>query len=104
MSRTGWKVHYIIRESSGCNLVIQSVRDSVQFWFQELIRSGEFDECMELLEIQTNDRGRVVQERVTYSYSKLVGHVMEHPKQLATAKPTVEVATVGEGVYSTSLL
>jgi hypothetical protein len=102
MSRVGWKVHYLIREASGCNLVIQPVRDSAHYWFQALIKSGEFDECMELLEIQTNDRGRVVQERVTHSYSKLVGHVIEHT--VRAAKPTVEVVCLAEEFYSTSLL
>jgi hypothetical protein len=96
MSRAGWKVHYIIREASGCNLVIQPVRDSAHVWFQRLIQSGEFDDCIELMELHTNDRGRVVQERVTHSYSKMVGHVIEH-----TARPRVFLE---DEIQSTSLL
>jgi hypothetical protein len=105
MSRAGWKVHYLIREASGCNLVIQPVRDSAYYWFHALIKSGEFNDCMELIEILTNDRGRVVQERVTHSYSKIVGHVIEHTARPAvTAKPTVEVVCLAEEFCSTSLL
>lgn len=101
MSRAGWKVHYLIREASGCNLVIQPVRDSVWYWFHALIKSGEFEECMELLEIVTNERGRVVRERVTHSYSKLVGHVTEHPTHISTAKPTIVTVEVTDNFYAT---
>jgi len=107
-SQAGWKVHYVIREISGCNLVIQGVRDSAHYWFHALIKSGEFDECIELLEIVTNDRGRVVHERVTHSYSKLVGHVITHvavpvPVQ-QTPKPTLELVQIEQEFYSSSLL
>jgi hypothetical protein len=105
MSRTGWKVHYLIREASGRNLVIQPVRDSAWYWFQAFIRSGEFDECIELFEIHTNERGRVVQERVTHSYSKLSGQIVEHVLHPITVKPTiVTVEIMAEEFYSTSLL
>ncbi len=105
-SRAGWKIHYLIREISGCNLVVQGVRDSAHYWFHALIKSGEFDECIELLEIVTNDRGRVVHERVTHSYSKLVGHIITHTTrpQIQAAKPTVEVVSLTEEFYSSSLL
>lgn len=107
-SRAGWKVHYVIREISGCNLVIQSVKDSAHYWFHALIKSGEFDKCIELLEIVTNDRGRVVHERVTHSYSKLVGRVITHVTAPApvqqTPKPTLELIQIEQEFYSSSLL
>jgi hypothetical protein len=96
MSRAGWKTYYIIREATGNNLVIQPVRDSATAWFQKLIRDRDFDDCIELFEIITDDRGRVVQEFVSHSYSKHVGHVVEH-----TVRPRVSLA---EGVESKSLL
>jgi hypothetical protein len=93
----GWKTHYIIREASGCNLVIQLVRDSAHAWFRKLVVDRDFDDCIELLEIVTNDRGRVVQERVTHSYSKMVGHIVEH-----TVRPSVYVPQ--DEVHSVSLI
>jgi hypothetical protein len=91
----GWKVHYIIREASGCNLVIQLVRDAAHAGFRKLIADRDFEDCIELLEIMTNNHGRVVQERVTHSYSKMVGKIVEH-----TARPN---NVIGD-VHSVSLI
>lgn len=98
MPSAGWKSHFIIREATGNNLVIQPVRDSALAWFEKLIRDRDFDDCIELFEIITDNRGRVVHERITHSYSKQVGHIVEH-----TARPRMLVAAT-DGVESKSLL
>jgi hypothetical protein len=46
--------------------------------FHELIREGDFDDCIELMEIVVNDRGRVVAELVSHSYSKIARFVVTH--------------------------
>jgi hypothetical protein len=99
MSRVGWKVHYIVREASGCNLVIQMVRDSAFCWFKTLIQNGEFEDCIELLEIVTDNRGRVIEEHVTHSYSKYVRQIVEH-----VSRPRVRIESVSGDVVSVSLL
>jgi hypothetical protein len=71
--------YYLIREATtGSVRIIHRVRDSAICAFNELIAEGDFDECIELMEVVVNDRGRVFAEAVLHSYSKLGRYVVTH--------------------------
>lgn len=71
--------YFIIREATtGAVRIVHRVKDSAMGAFNELIAEGDFDECIELMELVVNDRGRVFAEAVLYSYSKVGRYVVSH--------------------------
>lgn len=71
--------YFLIREATtGSVRIIHKTKDSAISAFNELITEGGFDECIELMEVVVNDRGRVFAEAVLYSYSKIGRYVVTH--------------------------
>jgi hypothetical protein len=74
-----FQTYFLIREATtGAARIIHRVRDSAIACFREMIRDGDFDDCIELMELVVNDRGRIVSEVVTHSYSKIGRHIVTH--------------------------
>ena len=71
--------YFFIREATtGSVRIIHKTKDSAVGAFNELIAEGDFDDCIELMEVVVNDRGRVFAEAILYSYSKIGRHVVSH--------------------------
>ena len=71
--------YFLIREATtGSVRIIHKTKDSAIGSFNELITEGAFDDCIELMEVVVNDRGRVFAEAVLYSYSKIGRHIVSH--------------------------
>jgi hypothetical protein len=71
--------YFFIREPvMGSIRVVHKTRDSAFVSFNELIADGDFDDCIELIEVVVNDRGRVIAEAVTHSYSKVGRLIVTH--------------------------
>lgn len=71
--------YFLIREAiSGDIRVIHKTKDSAMGSFHELIADGDFDECIELIEVVVNERGRVFADAVLYSYSKTTLLIATH--------------------------
>lgn len=71
--------YFLIREATtGSVRIIHKTKDSAITAFNELITEGGFDECIELMEVVVNDRGRVFAEAVLYSYSKIGRFIVTH--------------------------
>ena len=87
--------YYIIREAiTGAIRVIHKTKDSAMGSFHELIAEGDFDECIELMEVVVNDRGMVFADAVLYSYSKtaqvIVTHVISPMIRPIPARPLIQ--------------
>ena len=74
-----FQTYFIIREATTAAVrIIHRTRDAAMACFHELIREGDFDDCIEIMELVVNDRGRVIAEAVTHSYSKIARFVVTH--------------------------
>jgi hypothetical protein len=101
-----FNIYFIIREATtGAPRIIHRTRDAGMCAFHQMIRDGDFDDCIELMEVVVNDRGRVVSEVVTYSYSKVSRYVVTHvlapsqrpPPLQPHSSPVRVVSNGGEG-------
>ena len=71
--------YFLIREPTmGSVRVIHKTRDSAFAAFHEFIKDDDFDDCIELMEVVVNDRGRVIAEGITHSYSKVGRMIVTH--------------------------
>ena len=71
--------YFIVREPvMGSVRVVHKTRDAGMAAFEALIRDGDYEDCLELMEVVTNDRGRVIAEGVTHSYSKVGKLIVTH--------------------------
>lgn len=71
--------YFLIREPTmGSIRVIHKTRDSAFVAFHEFIKDGDFEDCIELMEVVVNDRGRVIAEGITHSYSKVGRLIVTH--------------------------
>lgn len=71
--------YFIVREPvMGSIRVVHKTRDAGLAAFEAMIRDGDYEDCLEFLEIVTNDRGRVIAEGITHSYSKVSNLIVTH--------------------------
>jgi hypothetical protein len=89
-----FQTYFIIREATTASVrIIHRTRDAAMACFYELIRGGDFEDCIEIMELVTNDRGRVVAEVVTHSYSKIARYVVTHVTSPTLRPPPSSPAT-----------
>ncbi len=89
-----FQTYFIIREATTASVrIVHKTRDSVMGSFYELIRDGDFEDCIEIMELVTNDRGRVMAEVVTHSYSKIARYVVTHVTSPTIRPPPSSPAT-----------
>lgn len=64
--------YYLIRDDLDTNhvIAIHRILDSALACFSAYISSGDYEDHLEIVEIDTNERGIVVSDAVAFSYNK----------------------------------
>lgn len=64
--------YFLIRDDLDTNhvIAIHRILDSALACFSAYVSSGDYEDHLELMEIDTNERGVVVAEGVAFSYNK----------------------------------